>query len=147
MKGILLFSLISLLYCEIVPLKKYGLTDFLCDNGFVVLDVSGFNKGDSIYITYIAILESYLSEYIRYIFSDIYPENYDRYLLTEKMYPYSEGQKNPYSTEDSYCSSCYDYYYYFEFTKPNNNVKYLIIEYERANRYYCLKVENTRYRR
>jgi len=46
MKGILFFSLISLLDCKIVPLEKYGLTDFLCDNGFVVLDVSEFDEGD-----------------------------------------------------------------------------------------------------
>lgn len=46
MKGILFFSLISLLYGKIVLLEKYGLTDFLYDNGLVVLDVSEFDEGD-----------------------------------------------------------------------------------------------------
>ena len=51
MKCLLLFSLISLIYCEIVPLKKYGITKNLYDEGYVVLDVSDFDEGDSIYIT------------------------------------------------------------------------------------------------
>ena len=46
MKGILFFSLISLLDGKIIPLEKYGLTDFLYGNGLVVLDVSEFDEGD-----------------------------------------------------------------------------------------------------
>ena len=35
------------------------------------------------------------------------------------MFPYYEIKIDPYSTEDSDGPSSYDYYYYFEFTKPN----------------------------
>ena len=66
-------------------------------------------------------MKNYLPDYINYIFSGFYPENYDEYLLKEKIFTYSEVKIDSYSTENSDGPSSYDYYYYyyFEFTKPN----------------------------
>ena len=141
MKGLLLFCLFSLIYCEIVLLEKYGITKCLHDDGLVVLNISEFDGGDSIYITYTSYFEMY-HNYTYYEFSDIYPKYSDNFFLREKIYSYSEDENLanvPY--ED------FNYYYYYEFKKPNMNVKYLIMEYNYNLNEGCLEIENTRYRR
>lgn len=141
MEGLLLFYLFSLMYCEIVPLEKYGITKSLRDDGLVVLNISEFDEGDSIYITYISYFD-YYHNYTYYEFSDIYPENYGIFFPKEKIYSYSEDE-NPANVPYEE----FNYYYYYEFKKPNGNVKYLIMEYNYKLYDGCLEIENTRYHR
>ena len=62
--------------------------------------------------------------------------------MEEKIYCYSKDE----SSSDS-DPILYNFYYYYEFIKPNNNVKYLIMEYQYKIKDGCLIIENTRYRR
>lgn len=151
MKFILFILLITTLYCSIYYLKKYESTTKIKDYyGLVVLDLQEFEEGDSIYITYHT-YEGKHNKYIYYEFSNSYPESEDKTLLDYK-YCYSDtysstkhNVSNGYGGYRIYYT--YDYYYYFEFKKPND-ADYLIMGYDlsRSSADY-LYVDNTRFNR
>ena len=155
MKLLLLFLLISQLFGSIHKLKKYGDTPKIYNlknsySGFVVLDASDFDEGDSIYITYHTYEGKYGYE-TRYVFSNEFPTSEDKSILTNVLSCYSDGVSSTEHNESTGYSYriyyTYDYYYFFEFIKPNNT-KYLIMEYDlyHSDADY-LEVSNTRFRR
>lgn len=149
---ILLFILlIKNLNGGIYPLERYDSSQKIYSSdpyGFVVLDLSKFDSGDSIYITYRS-HEGKLRDYVNYTFSDSYPRSYNNSLLTQYIYCYSNSTsitKENRSTDDSYeIYYTYNYYYYYEFKKPND-ARYLVLEYDLTYSHpQYLLVNNDRY--
>ena len=113
------------------------------------MDLSEFEVGDSIYITY----NTYEGEYytsIPYTFSNDTPTSSDDEILTDEIkcysHSYTEHKHNETDKHGNYIVYyTYDYYYYFEFEKPEDK-RYLIMGYDLtgydSNVY--LYVDNTR---
>ena len=152
MKVILFILLIINLSCDVYYLKKYKRTPEISDYyGLVVLDLIEFDDGDSIYITY----NTYQGKYrksIPYEFSNYYPSSDDIAYLKNYINCYSDSStKHEHNETDGnggyIIYYTWDYYYYFEFTKPNNT-RYLIMGYDLRGTYaYYLYVDNTRFSR
>ena len=130
MKSIILFCIISLFTCITHFIDKYGSTGYIYryydDNGIIVLDISDFNQGDSIYITY----SSYDGKYtdtIPYAFGNSVCVSLNRSktayseAMTTIEYNISDGGDN------YHIDYTYDYDYYYEFSKPDNEAQYLVM--------------------
>ena len=152
MKIILFILLITHLSCGFYHLEKYDKTPKIRDSyGVVVLDLIEFDDGDPIYITY----NTYEGEYwydINYEFSNSYPSSGDpNYLQYNKHCDSYSSTRHEHNKTDIYgnyyIEYTWDYYYYFEFTKPNDT-RYLIMGYDLSETYaYYLIVDNTRFSR
>ena len=153
MRILLLLSLISGFSCAMQFIHKYDCSSKIRSGyGYVVLDLSEFKVGDSIYITYNT-YEGEYDYYIYYGFVDKYPRNeYDIY-LEDTIECYSDSSTSHKHNESDgyggyYIYYTYDYYYYYEFTKPENS-SYLIMYYDLSINHYIehLYIDNTRYDR
>ena len=151
MKSIILICIISLFTCDTHFIDKYGSTSniyrYYDSYGRIVLDVSDFNQGDSIYITYSSFDGKY-TDTIQYAFGNSYyislnrPKTAYSEAMTTNEHNISDGGDN-YHLEYTY-----DYDYYYEFTKPDNETQYLVMGYD-LNGYYMdyIVVDNTRFSR
>ena len=146
MKILLLFGLIKILLFRDFVLDRYGTSDIVLNgNGFIFLDISGFSPGDSIYLTFNAVDGEYFN-YIEYTFSNSFSSVYIK--ADQITYAYSEDYRINEHKFSSDTLILFDHYYYFEFTKPKYDKKYLVMRLILPNqRDFLLRVENTKYRR
>ena len=136
MKVLLFILMINNFYCLIHFIKKHEKTKKIYRSsdsyGFVILDLSQFDEGESIYITYNS-YEGKIDNYIYYTFSNNYPRSYNGSLISEYLYAYSDSTTSHKHNKSNgyggyYIYYTYDYYYY-EFLKPSN-ASYLIMGYD-----------------
>ena len=149
-KVVLFICLITQYFGAIHYLEKYGSKSIYSGSGLVVLDVQGFNPGDSIYITYNSYDDEY-SERIYYNFTDSYPQWEDPNILQNRMECYSDGMttiEHNVSYGNTYrIYYTYNYHYFYEFIKPNDT-DYLLLGYDLYGYHMdYIEVENTRFRR
>ena len=151
---ILYICLIIEIFGNMHYIKKYDTSPYIYSgSGLVILDLSEFKEGDSIYITYDSHDDTY-SRLIYYNFTQDYPGWEDPNLLQGKKYSYSDGSTSyKHNVSDGWGGYriyyTYDYHYFFEFKKPfNQNANYLLLGYDLTGyRMKSIVVDNTRFRR
>ena len=149
MRIFLLLFLVSSLYCSMEFLHKYDCSRKITrGKGLVTLDLSEFETGDSIYITYNT-YEGEYDDFIYYQFSNKYPKSEYDFQYNDLKECYTDSTtSHEHNVSDGYGGYyiyyTYDYYYYYEFIKPEN-ASYLIMEYDLSRSYaHYLYVDNTR---
>ena len=154
MKVIIFICLIAQFLGRIIYLKKYKESPRISyGSGLVVLDLSGFKGGDSIYITYDTEDGKY-SKLIYYNFTTTYPTWEDPNLLQGRQNCYSDGYTSiKHNVSDGWGGYriyyTYNYHYFFEFKKPvNETANFLLLGYDLTGYHLSyLKIDNTRFRR
>ena len=147
MKILLLFYLIKYFLFKNYDLKKYeSIIVILNDSGYIILNISNFSSGDSIYLTFKSINGEYFN-FVDYTFSSSYPKKSIN--LDQINYAYSEDYNKRENLISTGKEILFDYFYYFEFIKQQNEQNYLIMDFSKltSNNSVLLQVENTRYRR
>ena len=154
MKYIIFICLITQLFGNLYYIKKYEASPYIYrGSGLVILDLSEFKEGDSIYITY----DSHYNTYTRtiyYNFTKDYPSWENPNLLQGRKDSYSDGSTSyKHNVSDGYGGYriyyTYDYHYFFEFQKPyNESANYLLLGYDLTGyRMDSIQVDNTRFKR
>ena len=147
MKILLLFCLIKYFLFKNYDLKRYeSIIVILNDSGYIILNISNFSPGDSIYLTFKSINGEYFN-FVDYTFSSSYPKK--NINLDQINYAYSEDYNKRENLISTRREILFDYFYYFEFIKSQNEQNYLIMDFSQltSKNSVLLQVENTRYRR
>ena len=146
MKILLLFCLIKYFISKIYDLKRYGSTEvILNDIDFVIFNITAFSPGDSIYLTLKSVDKEFFN-YIEYTFSKSYQS--PSLKIDQIKYAYSEDYKKHEHKYSTGVDILFDYYYYFEFIKSENDQKYIIMQCTKTSKDdVLLNIENTKYRR
>ena len=147
MKIVLLFCLIKYFLFKNYDLKRYGTISVILDDyGYIILNIKNFSPGDSIYLTFKSINGEYF-HFVDYTFSNSYPKKYIN--LDQINYAYSEDYNKREKQMSTGKEILFDYFYYFEFIKTQNEQNYLIMDYSKltSKNLVLLQVENTKYRR
>ena len=154
MKFIILICLINFLHCYfyVYHLDKYGCSGFSFETnpeGIIVLNLSKFDIGDTIYITYTSYNDKHIRT-LKYSFANDYSNDPYYNNLNESTDPYSEdnGEDTYNNRWRRYTVSYYEYYY--KIIIPNNRIKtnYLLLRFDLTKTQISkFKYENTRFAR
>ena len=142
---IIFICLLIYLHCadnfRIYKLEKYG---GLClfetgTRGFIVMDLSKFNSGDIVYLTFVR-FDGFYGNTLYYDFSN---DNSTDIRLNRNVYSYSTSYGYLTGTYTKY----YDFYYKIKIPTNEPKLNYLLIGYDLSRTSRLMNVRNTKFAR